>query len=166
MLANGGTNAMKRMSRLGAVLVGGSIAGALDILFALTHAGVNGMGPQQLLQVVASGLLGQDAYAGGWGTAVLGLAAHFVLSLLWAALFVVVASRVPRLLAKPALSGALFGVLVFLAMRLVVLPVSAFPHPVSFKPLSAGLDLLSHVFFFGLPIALAAARAIRPRTGP
>src|SRR5918995_6385972 len=131
MLANGGTNAMKRTSRLGAVLVGGSIAGALDILFALTHAAVNGMGPQQLLQVVASGLLGQDAYAGGRGTAVLGLAAHFVLSLLWAALFVVVASRMPRLIAKPALSGAIFGVLVFLAMRLVVLPVSAFPHPVS-----------------------------------
>ncbi len=69
-------------------------------------------------------------------------------------------------LAKPALSGALFGVLVFLAMRLVVLPLSAFPHPVSFKPLSAGLDLLSHMFLFGLPIALAAARAIRPRTAP
>ena len=51
-------------------------------------------------------------------------------------------------------------------MRLVVLPLSAFPHPVSFKPLSAGLDLLSHVFFFGLPIALAAARAIRPPPGP
>ena len=48
-------------------------------------------------------------------------------------------------------------------MRLVVLPLSAFPHPVSFKPLSAGLDLLSHMFLFGLPIALAAAKAIRPR---
>jgi hypothetical protein len=32
---------------------------------------------------------------------------------------------------------------------------------VSFNNLSAGLDLLSHMFFFGLPIALAAAKAIR-----
>ena len=157
---------MKRISRLGAVLVGGSIAGALDILFALTHAASNGMAPQQLLQVVASGLLGQDAYVGGWATAALGLLAHFVLSFLWATLFVAAASRVPRLVAKPAVSGAIFGVLVFLAMRLAVLPISAFPHPVSFKPLSAGLDLLSHVFFFGLPIALAAARAIRPPPRP
>ena len=47
------------------VLIGGSIAGALDILFALTNAAVNGMVPRQLLQVVASGLLGQEAYAGG-----------------------------------------------------------------------------------------------------
>ena len=43
-------------------------------------------------------------------------------------------------------------------MRLVVLPLSAFPHPVTFKPLSASLDLLSHMFLFGVPIALAAAR--------
>lgn len=163
MLANGGTDAMKQISRLRAVLIGGSIAGALDILFALTHAAVNGMGPQRLLQVVASGLLGQDAYAGGWPTAVLGLIAHFVLSYLWATLFVAAAARVSRIVARPAISGAIFGVLVFLAMRLVVLPLSAFPHPVSFKPLSAGLDLLSHVFFFGLPIALAAAKAIGPR---
>jgi len=163
MLANGEADAMKQFSRPRAVLIGGSIAGALDILFALTNAAVNGMVPQRLLQVVASGLLGQDAYAGGWPTALLGLVAHFVLSFLWAALFVTAATQVPRLVAKPVLSGAIFGVLVFLVMRLVVLPLSAFPHPVNFKSLSAGLDLLSHMFFFGLPIALAAARAIRPR---
>jgi uncharacterized membrane protein YagU involved in acid resistance len=63
--------------------------------------------------------------------------------------------------ARPLLAGVLFGVLVFFAMRLVVLPLSAFPHPVSFKPLAAGLDLLSHMFLFGLPIALAAAKAMR-----
>jgi hypothetical protein len=162
MLANGRRKAvMKQISLPRAVLVGGSIAGALDILFALTNAAVNGMVPQRLLQVVASGLLGEDAYAGGWPTALLGLVAHFTLSYLWAALFVTAAARMPRLVAKPALSGPVFGVLVFLTMRLVVLPVSAFPHPVSFNNLSAGLDLLSHMFFFGLPIALAAAKAIR-----
>jgi uncharacterized membrane protein YagU involved in acid resistance len=59
---------------------------------------------------------------------------------------------------RPILAGAFFGILVFFTMRLVVLPLSAFPHPVSFKPVSAGLDLLSHMFLFGVPIALAAAR--------
>jgi hypothetical protein len=57
-------------------------------------------------------------------------------------------------------AGAIFGLVVFLAMRLVVLPLSAFPHPVSFKPLAAGLDLFSHMFLFGLPIALAARRSL------
>ena len=89
------------------------------------------------------------------------LAGHLAMSYGWAALFVAVASRVPRLLERPVVSGLLFGVMVFLAMRLVVLPLSAFPYPVSFKPQSAGPDLFSHLFFFGLPIALAAARYLR-----
>jgi hypothetical protein len=147
-------------SRLRAVVVGGAVGGALDILFAITFAAFNGVGPVRLLQTVASGLLGMAAFEGGAPTAALGLASHFVLSFLWAALFVAAAARMPRLVAKPVLAGATFGVIVFLTMRLVVLPFSAFPYAVSFKSLGAGLDLLSHMFLFGTPIALAAARAI------
>jgi uncharacterized membrane protein YagU involved in acid resistance len=157
---------MGRTSRIRAVLVGGSIAGALDILFALTFAAVEGVGPARLLQTVASGLLGESAYDGGVPVAVLGFATHFGLSYGWAALFVAVASRIPRLIERPLLAGALFGVVVFFAMRLVLLPLSAFPHPVTFRPLAATLDLLSHMFLFGLPIALAAAKAIHPRERP
>ncbi len=139
---------------------GGSIGGALDLAFALAFAAANGMPPVRLLQTVGSGLLGSAAYEGGLPAAALGFAAHFALSYMWAALFVVVAAAMPRLLARPLLAGILFGVLVFFAMRLVVLPLSAFPHPVSFKALSASLDLLSHMFLFGLPIALAASKAM------
>src|SRR5262245_8466813 len=146
--------------RLRAIIVGGSIAGALDILFAICFAAANGMAPPRLLQVVASGLLGEAAYDGGTPTALLGLVSHFVMSYLWATLFVVAAARQPRLIARPVVAGAVFGVIVFLTMRLVVLPLSDFPHPVSFKPLAAGLDLLSHMFLFGLPIALAARKAV------
>ena len=46
-------------------------------------------------------------------------------------------------------------------MRLVVLPLSAFPFAVKFRPLASILDLLSHIFFFGVPIALAARRALQ-----
>jgi uncharacterized membrane protein YagU involved in acid resistance len=148
-------------SRFRAVIVGGSIAATLDILFALTFAAFNGVGPLRLLQTVASGLLGEAAYTGGVPGAILGLCAHFGLSYLWAVLFVTVASRYTALVRKPVPTGALFGIVVFFAMRLVVLPLSAFPHPVTFKPLSAGLDLLSHMFFFGVPIAVTAAIAIR-----
>ena len=56
---------MKHRSVLWAVLVGGSIAGALDILFAISFAGYNGVPPADLLQTVASGLLGNAAFSGG-----------------------------------------------------------------------------------------------------
>ena len=152
--------------QLRALLIGGSIAGALDILFAISFAAFNGRTPDWLLQTVASGLLGEAAYAGGFPAAALGLAAHFALSCGWAALFVTVAARRPAILGKPVVAAMVFGIIVFFGMRLVVLPLSAFPHPVSFQPLSAGLDLLSHMFLFGLPIALAAGKAApsRPRS--
>jgi hypothetical protein len=147
--------------RFRAVLVGGSIAGALDILYALTFAAVNGTMPMRLLQIVASGLLGESAYEGGVPAALLGLFLHFGLSYLWAICFVAAAFRHARLVHRPALAGPLFGIGVFLVMNLVVLPLSAFPHPVAFRQPGATLDLLSHMLLFGLPIARAAASAIR-----
>jgi hypothetical protein len=147
--------------KLRAVAVGGSIAGALDILFAISFAAYGGRTPAWLLQTVATGLLGEDAYAGGWAAAALGLAGHFAMSFGWAALFVFAASRVPRLIEKPLMYGFLFGAIVFVTMRLVILPLSAFPYAVRFTSLGAGLDLVSHLFFFGLPIALAAAKNLR-----
>ena len=153
---------MNQLSRVRAVLLGGLVAGTLDILFAITYAAFNGLTPVKLLQTIASGLLGNAAFEGGLPTAILGLAGHFGMSYLWAALFVAAASRLPQLVAKPAVAGPVFGILVFFTMRLVILPLSAFPFPIVFRPLSWGLDLLSHMFFFGLPIALAAANAIAP----
>ena len=147
--------------KLRAIAIGGCIAGALDILFAISFAAYGGRTADWLLPTVATGLLGEHAYAGGWAAAILGLAGHFAMSFGWAALFVFAASRVPRLIERPLMYGLLFGALVFFTMRLVILPLSAFPYPVSFKPLAAGLDLLSHLFFFGLPIALAAAKNLR-----
>lgn len=155
---------MKHRSVAWAVLVGGSIAGTLDILFAISFAAYRGMAPVNLLQTVASGLLGQAAFTGGISAAVLGLASHFAMSFLWAGLFVSAARKYPALIRQPVWSGLLFGVVVFLVMRLVVLPLSAFPYPVSFTPLATTLDLLSHLFFFGVPIALAARRSVPPRS--
>lgn len=150
------------MSAALVVLLGGLIAGALDILFAISFAAWNGTRPVQLLQIVASGLFGKSALSGGLPMAAMGLALHFLLSLLWAGLFLALAWLRPALAQSPYLYGLLFGVLVFFAMRLVVLPLSAFPFPVSFKPLATVLDLLSHMLLFGLPIALAVRRALAP----
>lgn len=142
------------------VLVGGALAGLLDILFAISFAAYNGIAPTRLLQTVASGALGDAAFSGGHGTAALGLALHFVLSFLWAALFLLAAWRVPRIASRPVLAGMLFGIVVFLGMRVVVLPLSAFPRPVTFQPLATTLDLLSHMFLFGVPIAVFICRGL------
>jgi hypothetical protein len=148
----------KPVSIWGAALKGGAIAGLLDIIFAISFAASNGMQAQKLLQVVASGALGQSAFLGGAGTAAIGLTFHFCISFFYAAAYCF-ATRYFAVLKRQALiSGALFGVAVFLFMRLVVLPLSAFPFPVTFKLYAAGMDLMSHMFLFGVPIALCARR--------
>ena len=142
-----------------AVLVGGLAGGTLDILFAISFAAYNGMPPMRLLQSVASGVLGRGAYTGGGLGAALGLLLHFALAIGFAGTFLLVSRRFPPLVYRPFIFGGLFGIGVFLFMRLVVLPWSAFPHPISFRPVATILDLLSHIFLFGIPIALAAREA-------
>ena len=144
-----------------ALLVGGLVGGTLDILFAISFAAYNDIPALRLLQSVASGLLGKGAYSGGWPSAALGLFLHFVMAIAFAGAFVLASRRFPLLVRRPFLLGGLFGIAVFLFMRLVVLPWSAFPHPLSFRPLATTLDLLSHIFLFGIPIALAAREVSR-----
>ena len=74
------------------------------------------------------------------------------------------ASGLPVLRMRPVRCGCVFGIIVFLGMRMVVKPLSAFPFPVNWKPQSSFFDLLSHMFLFGVPIALACKRFL-PR-GP
>ncbi|WP_343731254.1 hypothetical protein [Duganella sp.] len=146
------------------ILIGGLIAGALDITFAISFAAYNGTAPMQLLRIVASGAFGKEALSGGTPMAAFGLAAHFGLSLVWAGAYFVLARSKPLLAKHAVICGAVFGVLVFFAMRLIVLPASAFPFPVHFKPLATALDLLSHMFLFGLPIAFGARKALAGET--
>jgi len=144
-----------------AILTGGALGGLLDILFAIGFAGYNGMPPERLLQVVASGALGKAAFTGGMPAAAFGLACHFALSFVWMAIFFFAARRIPALAGKPLLAAVGYGLLVFFTMRLIVLPLSAFPRPVTFNAFSWGMDILSHIFLFSLPIVWATRKVLR-----
>lgn len=154
---------MEQQSIRKAIFIGGMLGGALDLLFAVSLAGYHGIAPGRVFQTIASGFLGSEAYTGGIGVKAFGMACHFALSLLWACLFAVSAWRLPALARRPLISGTGFGIFVFLCMRLVVLPLSAYPRPVTFNSLNAFLGLLAHIFLFGLPIAVAVGRSIEAR---
>ena len=57
-------------------------------------------------------------------------------------------------------SGALYGVIVFLFMNLVIIPLSAMPK-ISFTLSGVMTQVLIHIFCVGLPISLAASRFCR-----
>ena len=54
-----------------AIVVGGIAAGALDIVYAFTVYGVRGVAPLTILQSIASGVLGREAFRGGAETGAL-----------------------------------------------------------------------------------------------
>ncbi|HEU4967652.1 hypothetical protein [Sphingomonas sp.] len=168
------------------IWIGGLVAGALDILYAIIVYGMPpfGLAPQQVLQSVAAGWVGRtDSMAGGWPTALLGLATHFGIATCMAAAFVLAARRWPGLVARPVLWGLVYGFGLYVAMNYVVAPLSAahasghFPadsseafarlseafsavRPKDNRPLLIG-TLFTHMVLVGLPIALIARRELR-----
>jgi hypothetical protein len=153
-----------KKSPLSAVLLGGAVAGAIDISYAITFWALrNGVAPTRVLHSVASGLLGRASYSGGAATAALGLFLHFLIATIWAALFVTAARLAPALVRRPVLAGLAYGVVVYAVMNLAVIPLSRFPTKPSYPPDVLISGLLVHMLGIGLPIALAAARSARER---
>jgi uncharacterized membrane protein YagU involved in acid resistance len=145
-----------------AILIGGLIAGALDITYACIFSYVrSGRMPVVILQSVASGALGRSAFEGGVKTAALGLGFHFLIALIAATVYYL-ASRVLRVMVTRAvICGILYGVCVYLVMNCVVLRISAIhatTWPWSYPKSVLIGGLLIHMFGIGLPIALAVRR--------
>lgn len=147
-------------SPLRGILVGGLIAGILDITYATVMLFFRAQrSPLWTLQSVASGLLGRAAFEGGLASGLLGLLAHFTIALGAAATYWIASRRIGVLRQYPVLSGLVFGVLVYLFMNFVVLPLSAYPFPLKFPPATLAKGFLFHALLVGLPIALSARYA-------
>jgi hypothetical protein len=148
-----------------AALGAGLLIGALDAVAATVHAWVfSGVGPDRVFRFVASGAFGKIAFTGGAHFIALGLLLHFLFAVAWTALFffairVAVGSGPLRSAPRTVAIGAFWGLAVWLAMTLVVIPLSAIgPRP----PLQPTYPVLTmviiHLAVIGIPIALLARR--------
>lgn len=135
------------------VVCGGLVVGALDGIAASLNAIFAGINPAVVWQYVASGLIGKTSYAYGWKSVALGILIHFFVAFAVTAIYFVVSRKLPILISRALLLGALYGAAVYFVMGYVVTPLSAAAKlPFSFSSLLVGL--LIHVFCVGLPIAL------------
>ena len=146
-----------RAARL--VVLAGAAGATCDIVYAILYYGWKGIPAERILQTVASGLLGKAAYAGGWPVAALGLALHYGIVVVAAALFFAVARRRAWLREEPITAGLAYGVAIYGVMNFVVLPLSAYPFPLRFPLLTTATGLLVHMVGVGLPISLVTRRA-------
>ncbi|HVF68082.1 MAG TPA: hypothetical protein VM914_10480 [Pyrinomonadaceae bacterium] len=152
-----------RPSAASAILWGGLIAGAIDITYACVFSYARrGVPPGRILQSVASGALGDAAFQGGTTAAALGLLLHFIIALIWAAVYYLASRKLRVLASAPYVCGIVYGLLIFAAMNYVVIPLSAAPFgaPPPSSP-AFGTGLLVHMLGIGLPIALATRRFSR-----
>ncbi len=157
-MSGGPVNTSTMNRSITAVLVGGGIAATLDIIYAIVrHAGY-GRSPLWVLQSVASGWMGEAAFTSGIGGGVIGLLSHYGILFVAAAIYLVASRSFPILRSRAIACGAVFGVLVYLFMNFVVLPLSAFPYDLTY-PLPRLLEgFVSHAALAGLPIALATRK--------
>jgi hypothetical protein len=146
------------------VLAGGLVAGTLDISYACLFWAIKaGLAPQRIFQSVAAGLLGKASFAGGAATAALGLALHYFIATTMTLAYYLAARHWPLLTRRPWISGAAYGLLLYLIMNYIVVPLSAAASG-SKDPLWVSLSIAVHVLCIGIPCALFAQLALRIRS--
>ena len=71
--------------------------------------------------------------------------------------------RRPQLLDKPVILGVVYGLITYVVMNLVVVPLR-FGAPIPPSALSIATQLFAHIALVGIPMALIAARTLKPAT--
>ena len=143
------------------IFVAGFIAGVLDLTAACVYSWLRaGVSPVRVFHSVASGLLGATAFTGGAMTAALGIVLHFFIATSWATVYYLASRKLSFLVNQPIPAGLIYGVVVYLFMNFVVLPLSAVarrPVPISARIIGC----LIIMFCIGLPIALIVRKFAR-----
>ena len=150
----------KTRRALDAILFGGLAAGILDGLWAAGMTSFRGGSPMRMFQFIASGLIGRSSFNGGIATSLLGVLLHFFIAFTLATIFYAASTKLPQLARQPFLWGPLYGILAYLGMNFVVVPLSL----VARQPLTTGRviqGMIVHMVLVGLPIALSARRSVR-----
>jgi hypothetical protein len=141
------------MRRVWTVVVAGCVSGALDIVSAFASYAAQGATVPGILKYIASGVFGAAAMQGGMGMVWAGLFFHFALTTAMAVIFLFAALKVRALVSHPWLWGSVYGVLTWIGMVYIVVPLSAVPAWKLPEGWSIVSGLLAHIFYVGVPIA-------------
>ncbi|HKE57113.1 MAG TPA: hypothetical protein VKB46_10435 [Pyrinomonadaceae bacterium] len=155
MSAQATTFAVSKPKSNRAILWGGLLAGIMDISAAfLTSYFRAGRSPIFVLQSVASGLLGADSYKRGLPAAALGLLIHFTIAFVACTVYYLASRKLRFLIDRAYLCGPLYGIVVYLFMCGVVLPLRF--HRNFFQPFSSVISaVVIHMICVGTPIGLS-----------
>ncbi|MFC5569987.1 hypothetical protein ACFPN1_07950 [Lysobacter yangpyeongensis] len=144
------------------VLCGGLAIALTDFVYCVLYWSPQGVPPARLLQGIAAGALGRAAFHGGTATALLGAGFQWLIGCGFVLAYALVAMHVRLLREHAARFGIAYGLLLYLLMNGIVVPLSAAPTP---KHPQLAWMLLSLPAFavFGTLAAGFAGQALRTR---
>lgn len=135
------------------------VCGTLDIGYAIVTAMVKGGTAGMVLRGVASGPFGGIANNWGMGGAALGLGVHFAIMTVMVAAYFILAANSKLGTASPWLAGTVYGIVLYVLMYVVVLPLRwSTIYPLT-DPVAIAVSLFPHVAFVGIPLAFLASRS-------
>jgi hypothetical protein len=139
-----------RHSAVTAVLLGGFIAGTIDVFAASL---INHINLVVILHSIASGLLGKNSFYGGWPSAAVGLVLQWAMALVIAAIYVLASRSIPALARHWIWGGLAYGVGIYFVMNFVVVPLSAAPFKNHHLMLPKAAEDMFAMLLFGLIVA-------------
>ena len=145
------------------LIAGGIVVGSLDISYAILFWSFRGVTPTRVLQSVAAGILGRESFNGGMKSALLGAACHYFIAFSIVIVYWIAAKSLPVLTRHAVICGIVYGIVVYIVMNYVVIPLSNAARPKTFNVLWVSCSVIVHMFLIGLPAALFAKAAITSR---
>lgn len=143
----------------------GLVAGTLDITENLLYNATRHVTPTMIFRYIASGLVGvPTALKLGGAALTLGVVIHFCIALTWTAIFYAASAKIPALVKHAVISGLAYGVVVYLVMNFLVLPLTRIPPRRPPTLVSVVNALLPLLFCIGLAISLLV-RYVRLKEG-
>jgi len=150
-------------SRIWTVFWIGLVAGTLDIGENIIFNYFRHVTPYMIFQYIASGLIDGRAFAMGGESVALGVAIHYAIAMTWTVIFFLLSRKLIFLTRHAAVSGIVYGAIVYIIMNFAVLPLSRIPHAPKAMTLASRISgVLALLFCIGLAIALLVRRFAPP----
>ncbi|MBS0217139.1 MAG: hypothetical protein JSR63_03040 [Proteobacteria bacterium] len=128
-------------------IVGGIVLGCVDILFAWLFWRGQGLTIPGVFQSVARGIYGKQAASLGNTSVAVGVFCHFSIAIGMVCAWIVFVSRKPAFNRHWIPWGALYGLLLYLFMNFVLLPMTPVGWPKFANPTWIGASVGMHLLF-------------------
>jgi hypothetical protein len=144
---------------LAAGIGAGLVSGATLAAFA-AFAEIRSGQPVTATYVFLASAVGGSALGDGPSAVPVGVLVLFAGTILWAFGYVYGARQQPQLVARPLISGAGFGIIVWFVMQAVLVGAGRFSAPTIY---SFDRDMVAFLLFFGIPLAVTASKLLRAK---